>query len=255
MANAVGAPGWVDLASSELGEVREFYTGLFGWRWLQRPDNNIAMIDKTPVAGLLPPESDFIPTAWTVYLECGTVRGSCEKVRALGGKVIVPPTATPGDETFLVAEDPTGAIVGLWEAPPHGRFGRDHAGMLCWAELHTRDGSTADPFYAELFGYRQEQIGQPGDGFDYTVWYVDEQPTVGRFETSLSLPENVPAHWLLYFQVNPDQSTDSAVERVQELGGKLVREPSDSPYGRMAMVQDVVGADFAIIDTSARTGE
>ncbi|MGP4018270.1 VOC family protein [Saccharopolyspora sp. 5N708] len=254
MGIAVGAPAWVDLATPDVADARDFYAGLFGWHWIQRPDYNIAMKEHKPVAGLLLPETD-VPTAWTLYLECGSARRAVERIRALGGKVLVPPTETPADETFLVAEDPSGAIIGLWEAPPNGTFGRDHAGMLCWAELHTRDGSSADPFYAELLGYRQEQIGETGNGFDYTVWYVDDLPTLGRFETSSALPEDVPAHWQLYFQVNPDQDTDAAAGKALELGGKVLREPSDSPYGRLALLQDVVGATFFVIDTAQRTGE
>ncbi|QIZ34224.1 VOC family protein [Saccharopolyspora sp. ASAGF58] len=254
MAIAVGEPAWVDLATHDVADTRDFYTALLGWHWIQRPDYNIALKEHKPVAGLLLPETDE-PTAWTLYLECGSARRAVERIRALGGKVLVPPTETPADETFLVAEDPSGATIGLWEAPPNGTFGRDHAGMLCWAELHTRDGSTADPFYAELLGYRQEQIGEPGDGFDYTVWYVGDLPTVGRFETSSALPADVPAHWQLYFQVNPDNDTDTAAAKAVELGGKVLREPSDSPYGRLALLQDVVGATFFIMDTAQRTGE
>ncbi|GAA0518958.1 putative glyoxalase/bleomycin resistance protein [Saccharopolyspora subtropica] len=254
MAIPVGAPAWVDLAAEQIAEVRDFYTELFGWRWIKRPDYNIALKDSTPVAGVMPPETDA-PAAWMLYLECGSARRAVERIRALGGKVLVPPTETPADETFLVAEDPSGAPIGLWESPPNAAFGRDHPGMLCWAELHTRDSSSADPFYAELLGYRQEQIGEPGEGFDYTVWYVDDLPTVGRFETSSALPEDVPAHWQLYFQVDPAVGTDATAAKAAELGGAVLREPSDSPHGRLSLVRDVAGATFFVIDTSQRTGE
>ncbi|RRO16202.1 VOC family protein [Saccharopolyspora rhizosphaerae] len=255
MGIALGAPGWVDLASRDTEAVREFYTGLLGWRWVQRCDYAVAFADDTPVAAVFAPESDDIPTAWTLYLECGSARRATERVRALGGKVLVPPTETPGHEVFLIAEDPTGAVVGLWEAPENATFGWERASALCWAELHTRDASAADPFYAELLGYRQEQIGQPGGAFDYTVWYVDEQPTLGRFEAGLTLPESTPPHWLLYFQVSQEDDTDSAIAKVRKLGGEVLREPTDSPYGRQAVVRDVVGARFALIDTAQRTGE
>ncbi|GAA2779929.1 VOC family protein [Saccharopolyspora taberi] len=254
MAVPVGAPGWVDLATTDADAAREFYSGLFGWTWITRDHYNIALIGRTPVAGVLVPVTDT-RTAWTVYLECGSIRRAAEHVHALGGRVLVPPTETESDEFFLVSQDPSGAVVGLWQAAPSATFGRDHAGMLCWAELHTRDASSADPFYADLLGYRQEQIGEPGGNFDYTVWYVDDMPTVGRLDASAALPADVPPHWQLYFQVNPDQDTDSAVERTIRLGGEVLREPSDSPHGRIAQVRDVVGAPFFVIDTAQRTGE
>ncbi|QUH04486.1 VOC family protein [Saccharopolyspora erythraea] len=254
MPSAVGSPAWVDLATTDPGNARDFYTGLFGWTWRRQPDYSVAFAAKTPVAGILEPVAEM-PTVWTLYLECGSVQRAADHVHALGGQVLIPPTETPADETFLVARDPSGAVVGLWQAPPGATFGRDHAGMLCWAELHTRDASSADPFYADLLGYRQEQIGEPGGEFDYTVWYVDDMPTAGRFDASAALPTDLPPHWQLYFQVNPDQDTDSAVERAVVLGGKVLREPSDSPHGRLAQLQDVVGAPFFVIDTALRTGE
>ncbi|MDI2028495.1 VOC family protein [Saccharopolyspora sp. TS4A08] len=254
MGIAPGAPGWADLASHETEAVHEFYTGLFGWRWVQRCDCSVALAGDVPVAGLVPPESDDVPAAWTLYLECGSTRRATEQVRALGGKVIVPPTETPGDEMFLVAEDPTGAVVGLWEAPENATFGWERAGALCWAELHTRDASAADPFYADLLGYRQQQIGEPGGAFDYAVWQVGDRPLLGRLDASSSLPDGVPPHWQLYFQVDPDHDADSAVGKVRALGGEVLREPTDSPHGRLAVVRDVVGASFTLIDTSQRSG-
>ncbi|TDD02350.1 VOC family protein [Saccharopolyspora terrae] len=255
MSIALGAPGWTDLTSHDVEAAREFYTGLFGWRWVQRCEYSIAFRDDTPVAGLLKPDSDHIPSAWTLYLECESTRRATERIRALGGKVLVPPTETPGHEMFLIAEDPGGAVVGLWEAPENAVFGWARAGALCWAEVHTRDASAVDAFYADLLGYRQEQIGEPGGDFDFTVWHVGDQPMLGRSESSRSLPADVPSHWQLYFQVNPDHDADAAVAKAQSLGGEVLREPTDSPYGRIAVVRDVVGADFAVIDTDRLTPE
>ena len=254
MASPVGAPGWVDLATTDHDAARTFYAELFGWSWQSRGHYDVALIGQTPVAGLLHPVADM-PTAWTVYLECGSIQRAADHVHALGGRVLIPPTETEHHEFFLVSQDPSGAVVGLCQATSESVLGRDHAGMLCWAELHTRDASTADPFYADLLGYRQEQIGEPGGEFDYTVWYVDDMPTAGRLDASSALPAGVPPHWQVYFQLNPDQDTDTAVDRAARLGGRVLRSPSDSPHGRIAQLQDVVGAPFFVIDTAQRTGE
>ncbi|MBE9374362.1 VOC family protein [Saccharopolyspora sp. HNM0983] len=253
MAIPVGAPAWMDLAADDLPGRRDFYTALLGWRWTERPDYSVATKDAVPVAGLRPREHPE-PEAWTLYLECGGARESVQRIRDLGGKVLVAPTDTPADETFLVAEDPSGAPVGLWHAPPNGAFGRDHAGMLCWAELHTPDGAAADPFYRDLLGYTQEQIGEPSGVFDYTVWYLDDLPALGRFETTGALSEQSPG-WQVYMQVNPDQDVDTTTSRAAQLGGSVRREPSDSPHGRTALLTDPAGTAFFVIDTSARTGE
>jgi uncharacterized protein len=40
---------------------------------------------------------------------------------------------------------------------------------------------------------------------------------------------------------------DAGARRAQELGGELMREPQDSPYGRSATLRDPQGAVFAVI--------
>ncbi|MHA6805295.1 VOC family protein [Salinifilum ghardaiensis] len=257
MARPVGAPGWVELPTQEAAATRDFYTGLFGWSWLERPAYNIAFQHRAPVAGVrVPAPSDPpVPAHWTLFVECGDTARTADRVQELGGRVVIGPTGTPGDEVFAVARDPAGAVLGLWQAPPDGDLGHDNDGMLSWAELHTWDSSRVDSFYTALFGYRQEPIGDMNSDIDYAVWYLDDLPTLGRFVTTAAVPEFNPGQWHLYFQVNPAQDADAAVARVRELGGAELRPPSDSPYGRIALVRDVVGAPFFLIDTATRTGE
>jgi hypothetical protein len=50
--------------------------------------------------------------------------------------------------------------------------------------------------------------------------------------------------WKTYFQV---ADTDAAVSQVQELGGKLIDPPQDTPYGRMAGVTDSQGHAFSLM--------
>lgn len=50
--------------------------------------------------------------------------------------------------------------------------------------------------------------------------------------------------WGTYFGV---ADTDSAADRVTSLGGTVVREPADSPFGRVAGVTDPAGLEFSII--------
>ena len=58
------------------------------------------------------------------------------------------------------------------------------------------------------------------------------------------LPDSVPAHWRVYFEV---EDPDDTVDRLVKLGG-VVRSPAeDTPYGRMAHVTDPQGAPFSVI--------
>jgi predicted enzyme related to lactoylglutathione lyase len=55
---------------------------------------------------------------------------------------------------------------------------------------------------------------------------------------------DAPASWWTYFEV-PD--ADAACRRVGELGGRVLRPPADSPYGRLAAVADDQGATFLVV--------
>ena len=54
----------------------------------------------------------------------------------------------------------------------------------------------------------------------------------------------IPPHWMSYFAV---ENTDAAAAKVQALGGKVSVPPFDTPYGRIAVVNDPTGAVFSII--------
>jgi len=53
------------------------------------------------------------------------------------------------------------------------------------------------------------------------------------------LAEGVPATWSVYWDTD---DVDTAVAKVRELGGSVVIDASDTPYGRVAVVADPTGA-------------
>jgi predicted enzyme related to lactoylglutathione lyase len=61
------------------------------------------------------------------------------------------------------------------------------------------------------------------------------------------IPEQVPAHWQLYFAV---EDTDATVAQAKERGGSVMVEPVDIPAGRFAILTDPHGASFAVIALS-----
>jgi predicted enzyme related to lactoylglutathione lyase len=64
------------------------------------------------------------------------------------------------------------------------------------------------------------------------------------------VPDEVPAHWLVYFTV---EDTDGAVEKVKAGGGDVRFGPVEIPIGRFAVVADQFGAVFAVMQPSAET--
>jgi predicted enzyme related to lactoylglutathione lyase len=58
------------------------------------------------------------------------------------------------------------------------------------------------------------------------------------------MPDEIPAHWLVYFAV---EDTDATVAKAEETGGTLRFGPIDIPIGRFAVMTDPNGSAFAVI--------
>jgi predicted enzyme related to lactoylglutathione lyase len=119
-------------------------------------------------------------------------------------------------------------------------------GSMSWHDLMTRDTLAAKDFYASVFGWQFTVMDPAGD---YSTVFGDSPSgmicAVGAMDAGV--PEQVPAHWRVYFSVT---GTDDAVERVRAGGGSVQSEPWDTPYGRMSQVSDPQGATFVLIDHS-----
>lgn len=58
--------------------------------------------------------------------------------------------------------------------------------------------------------------------------------------------EGAPAHWLVYFGVADTPATVAAAQRG---GGSVLVPEMDTPFGRLAVLADPVGATFSVIET------
>jgi predicted enzyme related to lactoylglutathione lyase len=101
----------------------------------------------------------------------------------------------------------------------------------------------AREFYQKVFGWEIEETDM-GDGNKYTVFKVDGRPIAGGLDMTTMLPDSIPPHWLVYFTV-PD--TAKTVEKAGELGAKILDGPKPTPMGPIAVIEDPVGAAFAVI--------
>jgi predicted enzyme related to lactoylglutathione lyase len=120
--NVPGAMTMTQLNTTDPGRALEFYSELFGWRSESvaggdQPYWGIYLGDRLNAGLMQIPAGAPAPPHWLVYFGCDDVEAEAERVKELGGGVVVPPTEVPGGK-FLVAQDPQGAIFGLFA----GRF-------------------------------------------------------------------------------------------------------------------------------------
>jgi uncharacterized protein len=129
----------------------------------------------------------------------------------------------------------------LWEA--NQMPGADVKGEVdvAWVEVATSDLAVSSPFYAALNGLEAEpQADMPGDALGYHFLSRNRQPVAGIEQ----MPEDTAhPHWMVYFQV---EDTDAAY-RALEAGGQPLREPWNTPFGRMALVSDNTAGVFAMM--------
>jgi uncharacterized protein len=253
-----GSVCWIDVSSTDPAGSRDFYAGLWGWayridRHPGRGHYATALCGGRPVAGLAGvavPAGQ--PVAWTLYLASANIMHTAAMFARRGGRVLDGPADVPGQGRVLIGADPTGGVIGFWQPTGWWMFHTADPGSLFWAELNTWDGARADKFFANLFGYRQQQIGDDID-VDYTTWSGGGQTMLGRVQLNEDWADpHIPAHWMPYFAVDPQTGTDAAAGRVLELGGRVDIDPYDTELGRIARVTDPCGAAFALIDPTVR---
>lgn len=253
-----GIPCWVELATPDENATQQFYAGLFGWSYYLNRDPAtpagrylIAAIGSTPVGGLYRATPQQ-PSMWTINVSVHSTVNAAEWVTHLGGMVTLGPVEIPERGSILHATDPAGAPVVLWQPGPDWDFGSGVPNTFASADLNTHDGEAADGFFGRLFNYSVHQVGD-SRGVDYAAWVLEQQPVLYRYVMGPEYPADTLPHWMVYFEVDPARGTDATAGHALMLGGRIVVDPYDTPWGRIAIIADPCGAVFSIVDRTAVT--
>lgn len=254
-----GAPCWADVSLPDLAAGQRFYGELFGWTFHDQGEQfrhyTMALRDGKNAAAMMGKMDPSMPTAWNVYFATTDAARTAARITEAGGQVVFGPDQVADTGTMLGAIDPGGSFFGVWQPGTHPGFDVvNEPGAYTWAENHTKDAAAVDTFYGAVFGYDAQQVGD-GISFDYKVWSLPGKPegqVAGRMNSAGFLPPEQPSAFQVYFVV-PD--CDAAAATVKQLGGRVDRDPEDSPFGRMAVVADDQGAAFAIIDVERKVGD
>jgi uncharacterized protein len=246
----VGAPCWADLFSSDVEGSRRFYSELFGWE-PQEPSAEFGGYftftrDGVEIAGCMGDMGDIPATnTWNVYLATDDINKTVEATAAENGQVVAPPMDVADLGTQAMLNDPTGAHLGAWQAATFPGFTViGEPGAPSWFELSTRDYTAALDFYRSVFGWDTAVVAD-NDEMRYSVMrdHQGEGEWAGIMDAAGFLGEGVPSHWSVYWEV---EDVDAAIGKVKALGGSVVMDAEDTPYGRLATVTDPAGAEFKL---------
>lgn len=246
-------PVWVDLASSDAGASRDFYSKLFGWKVEVSPDPQyggyaVAQIDGKDVAGIGPKMSPEAPTAWSVYIGTHDAEELAGTVSAAGGTVVMPPFDVGDQGRMAVFQDPSGAFISAWQPKAMSGFQAGAANTFGWAELNARGIEKAIPFYQQVFGWTAKTSDMGEGAPPYTEFQLDGQSIAGGMEMNPMIPADVPSHWLVYFGV---EDVDRSFEAATAAGARELMAPQDFPGGRFGILADPQGAAFGILKMRA----
>jgi predicted enzyme related to lactoylglutathione lyase len=251
-----GMPCWVDLTATDLDAALSFYGGLFGWEFQDLGEEtghyHEALLRGKRVAGLGPAMGEAPPTAyWTTYLCSADADKHAAAIKDAGGQVMFGPMDVFDQGRMVIAQDPTGAMFGVWQPQEHkGAQLVNENATLTWNDLMTRDLEGATRFYGAAFGLTFEDLPDTPSSA-YQLIKVADSVVAGIWAMTDEVPAEMPPSWLTYFFLD---DVDAGFERVRELGGELMHEPTDTPYARYAPVQDPHGGAFSLIQAAEPGG-
>jgi uncharacterized protein len=227
-----GTPCWVDLGTDDEATALSFYGRLFGWTG--------GLLNGRRVAGIGPVAVNR-PAGWTTYLAVADADAAAGRVSAAGGRVLTGPADLADAARVALVADTAGAVFGLWQARAHtGVQLANEPSAPVWNEQHSADLEGSKRFYGAVFGHTFDDTVDETGARPYAMLKVEGQVAGGLGV----LAADGPPKWRTYFEV---ADADAACRRVGELGGRVLRPPAGSPYGRLAQVTDDQGAMFLVV--------
>ncbi len=244
---------WYELMTSNPDAAQKFYTQAIGWT-TQKFDGPMEytmwVAPSGPVGGVmqLPEEAKKMgaPPHWLAYIGTDNVDATVKRARELSAKVLVEAKDIPNVGRFAVLQDPQGAVFAAFKGTKEEPVREGALGEFAWHELYTTDAVAALTFYTDLFGWEKTTAMDMGPMGVYQMYGQGEKTYGGIMKITPDM-KGMPPNWNLYVRVD---NADHAVNRIRELGGKIMNGPMDvpGPSGeRIAQAIDPQGAAFSVV--------
>lgn len=111
-------------------------------------------------------------------------------------------------------------------------------GMPYWIDLSTSDIAKSSHFYENVLGW---EITEVNDG--YRMARLQGLPIAGLIDQRGE--SAIPDTWITYFL---SFDLDATAQKITELGGRVLAEPTEVHLGRMVLAADTAGALFGVIE-------
>jgi uncharacterized protein len=112
----------VELNTPDPEKAKAFYSKLFQWKLEEMPNSAVPNGQYTMIqmgertGGGIMKQVPGGPKGWLAYVQVEDVRDATKNAKSLGGEVMKDVTEVTGMGWFSLIQDPTGAILGLWQS-------------------------------------------------------------------------------------------------------------------------------------------
>jgi len=112
----------VELNTADPEKAKTFYSKMFQWELEEIPNpvapgGTYTMIKAgAGASGGIMQQIPGGPSGWLAYVEVDDIRAATRKAESSGGKVMKDVTEVTGMGWLSFIEDPTGAVLGLWQS-------------------------------------------------------------------------------------------------------------------------------------------
>ena len=117
-----GVIGWMDLTVDDADRIRDFYRDVVGWKTMDvsmGDYNDYCMLsaDDQVRAGICHHrgQNTGIPAAWIMYINVTDLDDKMDKVKQLGGEIILGPRKMGEKARYCFIKDPAGAYCALFD--------------------------------------------------------------------------------------------------------------------------------------------
>lgn len=243
----------------DLPRSQRFYSHLLGWTFTQGAAEFGGYCTATvgaddagdgpaAVAGMSPamPGMAGIAPEWVVHLATDNVDATHSAALAAGATTIVAPMPIPGAGAMAMWTDPTGAVVGGWQAGEHTGFQRyDEPGTVVWADVSATDEAAAKRFYGEVFGWSFQDVSHEDQRYFMVSVPGGDRPCSGLGVIAAeAVAAGQPTGWLVCFG---HADVDAAAQQIPSLGGTVLQAPFDIEFGRVLVAAGPEGERFMLI--------
>ena len=115
----------VELMSTDVNRSKEFYGKLFDWKMqdMANPATGtytLINVGEGTGGGMMKNPMPGAPSSWMDYVLVDDVKAATSKAKSLGANVMKDVNEVPNMGWFSIITDPTGAMLGLWQAKVPG---------------------------------------------------------------------------------------------------------------------------------------